>query len=198
MTSFEDHNKEDLNKLFQVALVVDRYDVIQSVSSTWQQVADEGNASESLQQDKVIGNGLDRFIRGDSTRMYIEACLKVCRVKQQVMFREYRCDSPTHKRFMELQLTPLADGAVEMRHFLLREEPFEHRVNIQDISPTEKASSATTKPYSYVRCSMCNSLKKVGGDEWVLPENMGDQLVNITKVIHTVCSACQNKIWQKR
>ncbi|WP_044413683.1 hypothetical protein [Thiomicrospira microaerophila] len=184
------------NEDYEVALVIDQDDVIQSVSSAWEQVADKGGASESLQTEKVIGQPLSQFIRSDATRMYIEACLKVCRLKQQVMSREYRCDSPTHKRFMALQLTPLAEGAVEMRHFLLREEPFDYPVNLEDVTPSEQTTEI--KPYSYVRCSMCNSLKKVGTQDWTLPEHMGRQLMAKTKVIHSVCPVCQNKIWQKR
>lgn len=188
--------EKSIEKSFQVALVVDRDNIIKSVSSSWQAVAEQGGAGTSLQESNVVGQDLSRFIRSDSTRMYIEACLKVCRLKQQIIFREYRCDSPTHMRFMELQLTPLERGDVEMAHFLLREQAFEHPVNIEDVTPSPHHNSPIA--YSYVRCSMCNSLKPVGADQWIKPESLGDQLVKQTPVIHSVCPGCLNKIWHKR
>lgn len=184
-------------KIFQVAVVVNRYDVIQSVSSSWQKIAEQGGAAESLALDKVIGRDLSVFISSDTTRMYIEACLKVCRIKQLILFREYRCDSFSHQRFMELQLTPLEDSAVEMKHFLLREIPFKTHVSLKDVSK-EKPASGTPAKFSFVRCSMCNSLKKVGEDQWVFPENLSQRLAEATPVIHSVCPSCLDKIWQQR
>lgn len=184
-------------KTFQVSLIVDRHDVIESVSSSWTAVAEQGGAAESLLPDKVIDRPLAVFIRSDSTRMYIESCLKVCRLKQQVLFREYRCDSLTHQRFMELQLTPLDNLAVEMKHFLLREVPFAKPVRLKDVSDQPEGQPKGL-PHRFVRCSMCNSLKAVGSHHWVAPENLSQPLAVPIPVIHSVCPACLNKIWQKR
>lgn len=184
-------------KTFQVALVVDKDDVIQSVSSSWLSIAEQGRAAESLVPEKVIGKPLVVFIRSDSTKMYIESCLKVCRLKQQVLYREYRCDSLTHQRFMELQLTPLDEGAVEMKHFLLREVPFAEPVTLKDVSDGQFGVGQTPR-HQFVRCSMCNSLKAVGSQQWIAPENFPQPLDVPTLVIHSVCPACLNKIWHKR
>ncbi|SFR58886.1 hypothetical protein [Thiomicrospira sp. ALE5] len=180
----------------QMTVVVDRHNVIISLSTHWTEAAEQAGAADSLAPEKIIGRPLSSFIRSDSTRMYIESCLQVCRLKQSVMFREYRCDSPSHKRFMELQLTPCPDGAVAMTHSLLREEAFEYSVNIEDSTPDEGKPSGVD--YKYIRCSMCNSLKPLGSNSWTDPAELGDKLVKPTKVIYSVCPKCLNKLWQKR
>lgn len=175
----------------EVVVVVNRFNKIISLSSNWTEVAAEGGAEQILATDKVIGKDLDSFISSDTTRMYIESCLKLCRLRKQTIFREYRCDSPTHKRFMELQLTPLDDGVVEMKHFLLREEPFDVPIDIQEVSqyPTKA---------QYIRCSMCNRLKQTGTDEWVAPESLHMEFRRSLPVIHSVCPDCMNALWQNR
>ena len=182
-----------VERQFQTAIVVDRYNLITDLSSSWDDVAAEGHAEKALARHKVIGKELDAFIASDSTRMYIDSCLKLCRIKKQVLFRPYRCDSPTHKRYMELQLTPLADGAVEMKHFLLKEEPFPHPVNVNDVS-----ADMNRVNFQFTRCSMCNRLKKVGTEKWVAPEKLIPQQQAPVNVIHSVCPDCLNKLWQKR
>lgn len=180
-------------KTYEVSLTVNRYNKIIALSSNWEAVAAEGGAAETLASENVIGQELEAFIHSDTTRMYIESCLKLCRLKNEVLFRQYRCDSPTHKRFMELQLTPLKDGAVEMKHFLLKEAPFEVPIDIEEVA----AESATHAP-QYVRCSMCNRLKPFGSDKWMPPEDLHLTQRQSLKVIYSVCPDCLNAIWHKR
>ena len=184
------------SKHLEVAITVDRYDRVLSVSSNWQAVAEEGGVGEALAPVNVIGYELSQFISSDNTRMYIEACLKLCRLKNEVLYRAYRCDSPTHKRFMELQLTPLKEGAVEMKHFLLREEPFDQPIYVKDVTKSVPPSAKTG--FHYYRCSMCNKLKAPTEVEWILPEVLNLTLPEHIHVIHTVCPVCQQSIWKKR
>lgn len=173
----------------ELSVTVDRFNKIIALSDNWLQVAEQGHAEVSLQQDKVIGKELDQFISNDTTRMYIDSCLKLCRLRKQTIYREYRCDSPTHKRFMELELTPLAEGVVVMKHTLTWEEPFEQRVDIKE------AASINLSP-QYIRCSMCNRLKQPQSDNWVKPEVLKPQ--HPLAVIYSVCPECMNTLWQTR
>ncbi len=176
-----------------VIVQVDKDNIITRLSSGWDQAAADGQAADSLAQNKVIGLPLRHFITSDTTRMYVESCLKLCRLRQQVLYRPYRCDSPTHKRFLELQLTPLAEQAVEMKHFLLKEEPFERPVSIEDITNAEITPAGT-----YVRCSFCNRLKSMKNEHWTLPEQVALQPSQALRVIHSVCPDCKDAMWHKR
>jgi hypothetical protein len=174
-----------------VTVTVDADNHIIGLSSNWEAVAEAGDAAASLASHKVIGQPLHEFISSDTTRMYIEACLKLCRLRNSSIFRPYRCDTPTHKRYMELQLTPLAHKAVEMKHFLLKEEPFETPLHFEDISHDAHALP------QLLRCSMCNKVRPIQGEHWSAPEHY-QPVKHSTPVIHTICPDCNALVWQKR
>lgn len=188
MTAKEQDHSE--TKQLTVSVRVDRFDRIIAVSENWNEIAEQGEALQSLDSKKVLGQPLVNYIRDDATSMYIEACLKLCRVRNQILSRNYRCDSPTHKRFLELVLTPLPQKSVEMTHYLLKEEPFAHRVDIEDVTDT-----ANQKPFQYVRCSMCNALRQIGTDQWQDPASLSHQQNQAFKVIHGICPVCKTKKW---
>lgn len=177
-----------------VSLTVDRFDRIIAVSSNWEDVALQGHAEDSLGLTLVVGKSLRQFIRGDDTRMYTEASLKLCRLRNEMLYRQYRCDSPTHKRFMKLELVPLPDKTVQMNHFLLKEEPFANPVNIEDM--TEEPQTVSDGIIKYVRCSLCNALKPVGSQQWIDPDKLSAEAASDVKVIHSVCPNCKVKTWQ--
>ena len=173
--------------------MVDANNCITSLSDTWSKTAKDGGAADDLAVHRVLGQPLRYFITSDTTRMYVEASLQLCRVRQEVLFRPYRCDSPTHKRFMELQLTPLPEKAVEMKHFLLREEPYTEPVYFQEISFKRRKPAGTC-----LRCSFCNRLKPLEQETWMPPEEVNQSYVSPLQVIHTVCSDCKGQAWQPR
>lgn len=178
-----------------VSLTVDRFDRIIALSDNWQAVAQQGQAEKLLNLQAVIGRHLGYFIRGDDTRMYTEASLKLCRARQEVLYRHYRCDSPSHKRFMKLQLMPLPNKAVQMNHFLLKEEAFDHPVHIDDIG--EKFLPENNGILNFVRCSMCNSLKRVGSNKWFDPDKLTADDANHVAVIHSICPDCKTQAWHR-
>lgn len=178
-----------------VSLAVDRFDRIIALSQNWSEVAMEGHAQVALAPKKLVTKPLGFFIRGDDTRLYTEASLKLCRLRNETLYRHYRCDTPSHKRFMKLELVPLPNKAVQMNHFLLEMEPFANPVNIDDVA---EQSHSATGIFKYVRCSMCNALKAVGSQQWVDPDKLSAEAASDVKVIHSVCPNCKAKAWQAR
>ncbi len=176
-----------------VALEVDAHNIIRRLSDSWIATASEGGAAASLAPERVLGQSINCFITSDTTRMYVEASLQLCRVRQEVLFRPYRCDSPTHKRFMELQLTPLPQRAVEMKHFLLREEAFQQPLNLEEISHLSQKPKGAC-----LRCSFCNRLKPLELNRWMPPEEINQSYVSPLQVIHTVCPDCKGQVWKPR
>lgn len=174
-----------------VSLTVDEQDTIIDVSSSWDSVAKSGGAGESLFAKRILGQALADFIKSDNTTMYIATVIKLCRLQKKTLFREYRCDSPTHKRFMEMELQPLEEGFVKINHYLLREEPLETPLHLQDITP----DLLNTSP-ALLRCSMCNRLKKPGEAVWLPAEQFSATEEKPLRVIHTVCRDCLVAIWQ--
>lgn len=181
-----------MSKKLTTSLSVDQDNHIIELDDNWSDLAESYRSGPSLARQRVLYKSLGSFISDDNTLMYIEACLSLCRLRQQVLFRPYRCDSPTHKQFMELELTPLENRCVRMRHFLLKEEPFERPVVFQTLKPSANQSPKVK------RCSMCNRLQAPGQSEWIAPEVFFINRSDDVQVIHTVCESCKNTSWQVR
>lgn len=178
-------NKLDASHRNELTMQLDADNRIVYVSSNWEEVAEQGQAGQTLAEAKVLNQPFSQFVADQATRLYYETCLSLCRLKQQTLIRAYRCDSPTHKRFMELQLTPLENGWVEMKHFLVRSEPFKFAVNLHDVSHQQP-----NQPYQFTRCSLCNRLKGQTSDDWQPPEWLGDIGDQPLNVVHTICPQC--------
>lgn len=185
------------------SLVVDKLNRIVSINDEcWMEQAKLGNAEEALQPKNVLDAFLSDFIRDDNTTMYIEAVMSLCRLRKEPIYREYRCDSPTHKRFMELELIPKENGHIEMVHYLIKEEPFDAEVNIIDIASKknelEKPKTANKHRNYYLRCSMCNALMPPDSTEWIEPGELVKGTEGPFKVIHTICNKCSSTLWNRR
>ena len=189
------------NKTRTTSLTVNRDNVIVEVGEDWLTQAEAGGARDQLAVNKVLNRPIGQFAKDDNTRMYIAACLSLCRIKKTTIFRPYRCDSPTHQRYMELELVPYENGQVEMVHYLLKSEPLQKSLNIEDVTELSDQVAALNEGVGYtLRCSMCNSIQLPGTDEWLDPADYV-QLECARphlNVIHTVCNCCKNQAWQIR
>lgn len=182
-------------KSLTTSLVVDKLNRIVAVDDQWLHEAEKGQAEIELVPENILENFLADFIQDDNTTMYVEAILSLCRLRNERIYRPYRCDSPTHQRFMELELIPMQQGQVKMVHYLLKEVPFSTPITIEDVS---KDSTPVTQTGYYLRCSMCNSLKAPGQQEWKDPSEIGSVNLSHFRVIHTVCEHCANVSWKRR
>ncbi len=111
----------------------------------------------SLLAKNIIGKALDSQISGDVTQMFTDTMITSARVQGKSLTRRYRCDSPTHKREMEMVLTPLANGNMRISHQLLTETAWQHSRTM--------LTQAKPRKTRLKRCSMCNRL--LDGKEWV-------------------------------
>ncbi|WP_127470172.1 hypothetical protein [Thiomicrorhabdus aquaedulcis] len=180
-----------------LSLVVDAQNCIINVSNSWEPLAVQGGAGDSLQANKILGLPLKDFIQSDITWMAVETALKLCRLKRQPLSKPYRCDSPTHQRFMQMDLIPLqpfSTGLVKMQHGLLKEEPFKKPLYIQDMTASQ---GKTSLPHLILRCSFCNSLKNPKLGFWQTPEifEHNQTIEQPLQVVHTVCPSCKEARW---
>lgn len=189
-----------MTKKKTTSIVVDKNNFIVGLGDGWNEEAQKGKALQALAFDKVLEHRLSSFIKDDNTVMYIEACLSLCRVKKETLYRSYRCDSPTQKQFMELELVPLEQGKVQMNHYLLKTEDLERPFYVEDVTNKIDKKQKPLKRNYVLRCSMCNSIKPPNQDEWIeltaylkMPQAKTHE-----QVIHTVCEKCKNKTWEVR
>lgn len=188
-----------MSREFTTSLTVDNANRIVDLGDSWLLTAEEGGGANLtvLQPNRLLNCFLSDSIKDDNTIMLMESLLSVCRLRGETLYREYRCDSPTHKRFMEIELIPFEDGHVQMNHYLLREEAFDKPVKFDfAYRPTEAI------PKTYFRCSMCNKLSLTNSehsDEWEEPEVFTQQhSLEKSMIIHTVCKACRSTVMSRK
>ena len=96
----------------KVVYEIDSTNKIISLGEGWNEAAKEGGAQKELGEEEVVGSYLQSHVASDPTKMYYDAVFKLCRIKNEPLEREYRCDSPTHKRFMKMTLYPLENNII--------------------------------------------------------------------------------------
>jgi len=175
----------------QVTLSIDKKNVITDVGGAWIQSATTAHSLNALQPKKIIGKPIEKFLGGDVTQMYYDALFKICRLKTETITRQYRCDSPSHQRFMQVTLSPRDDNSIDMLHETLKEIPFKNSVTITDI---DCQTNHTIKKY-IKRCSICNRLLNPATNKWEFPEEINQDAPVDVFVMHTVCPECQKRNW---
>ena len=170
---------------------VDSRDRIQSVNEDWLAFACENQAS-GLNIKTVIGRPLFRFLTGEGTRHLYQMIIDRVRKTQKTAVIPFRCDGPTMRRFMELKISPCADGVVQFEGRIVREEERE-RVALFDLT--------VARTDEFVRmCSWCKRIWVEG--EWFEVELALKRLKLFNKtalpqITHSVCSDCSERITQE-
>lgn len=173
----------------KVSYKIDKDNIIIEIFDDWITAAKVGQASDLINVNSVLGTKLLSYILGDSTRMYYDAIFQKCRLLNEEHKIEYRCDSPTHKRTMEMQIIPNEDKNIDIYNFLIKEEPFKNAIYVH-----ENTTSNIRNPI--VRCSVCNHLKLKTNGEWMPPEHLVQKEELNFIVIHSVCPQCKNRDWR--
>ncbi|WP_262964042.1 hypothetical protein [Methylobacter psychrophilus] len=161
-------------------------DEIIAVGSEWDHFAFENHAPELI-GSKVIGRPLLDFISGNVTRQFVQALLQLVRSGTQSIELEYRCDSPTERRYMQMRVSLEESGLVHFMNTFLRTESRKNKILIS--TATQRGKNTT------VRCSMCNLVKPL--KDWIEPELFdGSNTSKITEwlVIYGICEVCETSL----
>jgi diguanylate cyclase (GGDEF)-like protein/PAS domain S-box-containing protein len=175
-----------------VVYTIDSENKIIHFDEGWKEAAVLGGASLLLEESKFMNQLIEHYIHDVETQAYYASIFKRCREKQEIMEHNYRCDSPTHQRFMKVTLTPFDNGNITLTHETLSEVPFRHEVHLQNIVAFSPDDAIDAK-----RCSICNRLKLANNSFWTKPERLADDDTVNLKVVHTICSSCRKHIEAK-
>jgi len=154
-------------------------DAIIAVGSTWDTFAGE-NEGPGVVSGLIVGRSLWEFISGDPTRMWLSSILTLARIRDETVSRPYRCDSPTVKRFMNLEIKKGADGSLHLVHSLVRVEAMSVPCRV---NPSPSAGKKMMQ-----RCSVCNRFNTAKG--WMEAEDLDTPVGSPIAVIYAVCSDC--------
>ncbi len=80
------------------------------------------NEAPQLSSARVLGRRLWSFFGDAETVLLYESLVERVRRTGQPVRVPFRCDSPQRRRFMEMELVPVGEGAIEFRSALLRLE----------------------------------------------------------------------------
>ena len=164
---------------------IDAGDVITSVSDLWSAFARENGAPE-LTDQQVVGTSLWQFIDGEETRQLYRSLLHRVRTGIPQIILPFRCDSPTLRRFMRLEITAQVNRAIRFEGILERVEPT-RRLNLLD----------PDFPHSSDTLTVCSCCRRVIVDPfgWLEIEEATVRLrllevLRVPRLRHRICPDC--------
>ena len=170
----------------EVIYQIDKNNLLMLFNSQWDRFATD-NDSPHLVGERIVTLPLWDFIQDAETRHLHETLFKRVRDKEKAVRKlQFRCDAPTLRRFMEMDILSLPDGVIEYRCRTLRTEP-------RDPVPV----ATTYKHGSEHFLRMCSWCKKVDVEKntWYEIEEAIELLglfseASIPAISHTMCNAC--------
>lgn len=169
----------------EVTYHLDPADRIAAVNDAWQVFAD-CNDGAALRAPAIIGQRLwDHLTDPTTAELYRQALLRVRRHAATVRF-EFRCDSPSRRRLLAMEIAPERAGLVRFSTRTIREEPRDP-VELLDATVAHKAPPITM-------CSWCKRVD-LGTAEWGEVEaalaslRLFDRDVP-PQITHGICPSC--------
>jgi len=173
-----------------IAYRVNADNVIESVDSGWISFAQENQASH-LSPEAVIGQPLFRFITGTETQYLYQVIIERVRSNQRKAVIPFRCDGPSHRRFMVLEISP---GTKRQVQFTVRTTRQDERKRVSLLDPLVNR----TDEYLLI-CSWCKRVDVAGN--WLDVELAVKQLelfneTSLPQITHSICNDCYD--WMQR
>lgn len=174
-------------QVYTLSYWLDSNNIIVEVGGQWENFACENQAYE-LTARRVIGRNLLDFVSGDVTRMYVDTLIRSALLQRRPLVRNYRCDSPTVRRDMEMRLSVEDSGLLRWEHRLVQAQPFNRSLAFRAANPVNTRNFL-------VRCSICNRLKSAGGwqEAEAVPEISNTDSAEVS-VIYGVCPSCMGDL----
>ena len=167
---------------------VDADNQLDSVSSDWLSFARENQASH-LNADTVIDQPLFHFVTGWETQQLYKMIFDRVRHTRRRVVIPFRCDSPSLRRFMELVVSPCADGHLQLTGRLVRQEE-------REPVPLFDSSVSRTQDFIVV-CSWCKRVEV--SERWLDVELALRQLelfneTCLPQISHGICAECMKRV----
>lgn len=169
----------------EVVYQIDRKDLLIFVNEQWDRFA-ENNDSADLAGINLHQQSIWDFIQDSETKHLHRMLLQKVRSEYVILDLPFRCDSPSLRRYMQMNISPLADGQVEYRCRLIKAEARE---------PVPFISEEVANGDALLRmCSWCKKID-IGRNLWLEIEEaikcMGlFSQQRLPKISHTICRTC--------
>jgi len=158
---------------------VDARNKVVDVDTEWDVEAQRAAGNAGPLRDRILGRPLESFMAGDATKMFVRAALDAARLLGETRVLPYRCDVPGERRYLEMVISPLADGHVRVAHRLVKTEPMPSRRSLPRV-----------RIVGGWRCSQCCRVRLSGSDEWIESEDQFE-----ARLLSDVCPECANALF---
>ncbi len=163
---------------------IDSDDLLVRVGGDWDAFS-SGNDAPDLTESAVLGTSIWDHVIGAETRQLYQTLFRNVRRIGAVAEVPFRCDAPTRRRFMELEIVPLAEDGLDLNSRLIREE-LRDSVPLLDLRLTRGRDVL-------VVCSWCRRVSMPEG-RWVEAEEALAELrlfeMPLPRLSHGVCPDC--------
>lgn len=164
-----------------IEYTLDAENRIIAIQGAWDEFAIDNNGDE-ITANNVIGKSLLRYVTGKVTRNALLNLLAKVRCHHVTAVMDYRCDSPSSKRWMRMTLTSEPKGHIRVTCQLIRQQAYTQVVQITCASERNK--------YTVVRCSLCNRINQQDG--WYEVEDLANKHQCFHwLVIYGLCPNCK-------
>jgi len=145
---------------------LDKDNNILAVGPGWDEFAAENGAPE-LESKNLIGKPVLNYFFDEATRrLYVRMFERVRKTGEQISF-EYRCDSPSLRRYMRLAVSPSSDQGVTILSETLSKEPREEECFQWERVPAAAQRKARLRNMVLMpACSVCSRVQ-VKPESWV-------------------------------
>jgi hypothetical protein len=193
-TGSNGNSAESLATNKDVVYVIDDQDRLVCVNENWEQFASQ-NLGEELLPSSILNQSIWQSVVDRDTRLIYEELFSRVREHGEKLRFAYRCDTPTLRRFMELQLHPLAENQIQIVSRVLR---VEERAYTALLDPLSERSQAFIDI-----CGWCKRVH-VSEDRWVEVEEAIQVLglfdaPTMPHLSHGICPDClvDFRSWRK-
>jgi len=169
----------------EVIYQIDQNDFLVFFNDQWDLFAQD-NDGPHLKSENIYNRKIWDFIHDAETRHLHETLLKRVRSNNTILNMPFRCDSPTLRRFMEMDILLQVDGKIEYRCRVIKTQ-------LRNAVQVVAGNIQEERPFLRM-CSWCKKID-VGNNSWVEIEDgiaflgLLSQAI-VPQISHTICEIC--------
>lgn len=169
---------------------IDGADCLMEVGGGWSDFA-VANAGSTLVPDMVLGRSLWDYVSDLTTRQLYRTILRHVRSDGVPVRFRFRCDGPTMRRLLEMEITPVESGHVAFQVVPVAE-------TARPVVPLLDVAHKVARGGQLLMCGWCQDVR-LPDHRWVRAEDAVAALglfegVAIPTVSHGICPTCNDEL----
>ncbi len=169
---------------------IDGADNLMEVGGHWSEFA-EANEGTDLVPARVLGRSLWDYVGDLTTRQLYRTILRHVRNDGAAMRFRFRCDGPTMRRLLAMEIAPVGSGCVRFSVVPVAEAP-------RPPVPLLDVEHKVARGGQLLMCGWCQDVL-LPGNRWVRAEQAVEALglfegVEVPTISHGICPGCHDEL----